>query len=182
MSDDPSVPKGRLKRLTRIAGMATRVGAGLAADRVKRLLGAQSAGADVAAATQVLETLGTLKGAAMKAGQTLSLFANQLPPEARAIIGRLFESQPVDSLLERLSAAGVPCGRVRTIDQVLRDPQLAARQMLIDIPAGAGSVKVPGNPVKLSDVPAIASEPPPALGQHTEEVKEWVRRRQSADA
>jgi len=99
-----------------------------------------------------------------------------------AIIGRLFESQSVDSLLERLSAAGVPCGRVRTIDQVLRDPQLAARQMLIDIPAGAGSVKVPGNPVKLSDVPAIAAAPPPALGQHTEEVKESVRRRQSADA
>ena len=99
-----------------------------------------------------------------------------------AIIGRLFESQSVDSLLERLSAAGVPCGRVRTIDQVLRDPQLAARQMLIDMPAGAGSVKVPGNPVKLSDVPAIAAEPPPALGQHTEEVRESVRRRQSADA
>jgi len=38
------------------------------------------------------------------------------------------------------------------------------------------------NPVKLSDVPAIAAEPPPALGQHTEEVKESVRRRQSADA
>ena len=50
-----------------------------------------------------------------------------------AIIGRLFESQSVDSLLERLSAAGVPCGRVRTIDQVLRDPQLAARQMLIAV-------------------------------------------------
>jgi len=81
-----------------------------------------------------------------------------------------------------LRAAGVPCGRVRTIDQVLCDPQLAARQMLIDIPAGAGSVKVPGNPVKLSDVPAIAAEPPPALGQHTEEVRESVRRRQSADA
>jgi crotonobetainyl-CoA:carnitine CoA-transferase CaiB-like acyl-CoA transferase len=99
-----------------------------------------------------------------------------------AIIKELFESQPVDSLLERLGAAGVPCGRVRTIDQVLRDPQLAARQMLVDIPAGAGSVRVPGNPVKLSGVPEIAAEPPPALGQHTEEVKESVRRRQSADA
>jgi crotonobetainyl-CoA:carnitine CoA-transferase CaiB-like acyl-CoA transferase len=98
------------------------------------------------------------------------------------IIRQLFASQPVDSLLERLSDAGVPCGRVRTIDQVLRDPQLAARRMLIDIPAGAGSVKVPGNPVKLSGVPAIASEPPPALGQHTEDVRASVRRRQAADA
>ena len=62
----------------------------------------------------------------------------------------LFKDQTVDSLFERLGAAGVPCGRVRTIDQVLRDPQLAARQMLIDIPTGAGAVKVPGNPIKLS--------------------------------
>jgi crotonobetainyl-CoA:carnitine CoA-transferase CaiB-like acyl-CoA transferase len=99
------------------------------------------------------------------------------------IIRALFKDQPVDSLLERLNAAGVPCGRVRTIDQVLRDPQLAARQMLIDIAAGTQSVKVPGNPIKLSELPAMASAPPPALGQHTQEVTESVRRRrQSAGA
>ncbi len=88
-----------------------------------------------------------------------------------ALIHDLFKDQTVDSLLERLGAAGVPCGRVRTVDQVLRDPQLAARQMLIDIPTGAGAVMVPGNPIKLSAVPVIADAPPPALGQHTEDVR-----------
>jgi formyl-CoA transferase len=68
-------------------------------------------------------------------------------------------------------AAGVPCGRVRTIEQVLEDPQLAVRQMLIDLPAGSASVTVPGNPVKLSGIPASPAQPPPALGQHTEEVR-----------
>jgi crotonobetainyl-CoA:carnitine CoA-transferase CaiB-like acyl-CoA transferase len=99
-----------------------------------------------------------------------------------AIIRDLFKDQSVDSLLERLDAAGVPCGRVRTIDQVLSDPQLAARQMLLDIPAGTQSVKVPGNPIKLSEVPALAVEPAPALGQHTEEIKRSLRGGKPADA
>lgn len=93
--DNGSIPRGRLSRVTRLAGMATRVGAGLAADRVKRLWGGGSDNsAAEAAALRVLETLGTLKGAALKAGQTLSLFANQLPPEARAIVGRLYSQAP----------------------------------------------------------------------------------------
>jgi crotonobetainyl-CoA:carnitine CoA-transferase CaiB-like acyl-CoA transferase len=98
-----------------------------------------------------------------------------------AIIRDLFKDQSVDSLLERLRGAGVPCGRVRTIDQVLGDPQLAARQMLIDVAAGTQSVRVPGNPVKLSEVPTLAVDPPPALGQHTEEVKRSLRGRRPVD-
>ena len=53
--------------------------------------------------------------------------------ELNEAICLLFRDETVDSLVERLSAARVPCGRVRTIDEVLRDPHLAARQMLIDI-------------------------------------------------
>lgn len=81
-----------------------------------------------------------------------------------------FATQTVDSLLDRLSAARVPCGRVRTIDEVLVDPQLAARQMLVEIATGEGPVKVPGNPIKLSDVEP-ASAAPPSLGEHTAEVR-----------
>jgi crotonobetainyl-CoA:carnitine CoA-transferase CaiB-like acyl-CoA transferase len=87
-------------------------------------------------------------------------------------IREIFKEQTVETLIEKLSAAGVPCGRVRTIGQVLSDPQLAAREMLVDLPTAAGAVKVPGNPIKLSGVPALASEHPPALGQHTEEVRQ----------
>jgi crotonobetainyl-CoA:carnitine CoA-transferase CaiB-like acyl-CoA transferase len=86
-------------------------------------------------------------------------------------IRELFKDRTVSALIESLGAAGVPCGRVRTIDEVVRDPQLAARGMLVDIPAGDASVKVPGNPIKLSDVPTLAAMPPPALGQHTEAVR-----------
>jgi crotonobetainyl-CoA:carnitine CoA-transferase CaiB-like acyl-CoA transferase len=91
-------------------------------------------------------------------------------------IRALFEDTTVDVLLERLGAAGVPCGRVRTIEQVLQDPQLAARQMLMDVAAGNDVVRIPANPIKLSGVPPLRAEPPPALGQHTDEVRQAVRR------
>ena len=86
-------------------------------------------------------------------------------------IRALFANQAVDSLIERLSAAGVPCGRVRTIEEVLEDPQLAARQMFVGIPTSEGIVNTPGNPIKLSALGALASAAPPALGQHTSEIQ-----------
>jgi len=92
MADD-GIRKGRLGRLTRIAGMATQVGADLAKGRLQKWMGGMDAGEE-AAARRVLETLGSLKGVALKAGQTLSMFASGLPPEARAIVGRLFSQAP----------------------------------------------------------------------------------------
>ena len=86
-------------------------------------------------------------------------------------IRALFADQMVDSIIDRLSSAGVPCGRVRTIEEVLDDPQLAARQMLVGIPTSEGTVKMPGNPIKLSDIAALASVAPPALGEHTDEIR-----------
>ena len=90
-------------------------------------------------------------------------------------IRELFEDQTVDSLIERLGKAGVPCGRVRTIEELLGDPQLAAREMFIDIATAERAVKVPGNPIKLSNIPAIASAPPPGLGEHTDVIGRRTR-------
>jgi crotonobetainyl-CoA:carnitine CoA-transferase CaiB-like acyl-CoA transferase len=91
-----------------------------------------------------------------------------------ARICEIFAGRSVDWLLERLSAAGVPCGRVRTIEEVLEDPQLAARDMLVGIPAGELAVKVPGNPIKLSDVGPLPTATPPSLGADTEAVRAAV--------
>jgi crotonobetainyl-CoA:carnitine CoA-transferase CaiB-like acyl-CoA transferase len=93
------------------------------------------------------------------------------------LIVELFRERTVDWLIDHLTSAGVPCGRVRTIDEVLQDPQLAARQMLIDIPAGDRTVKVPGNPIKLSGIPPLPVVPPPALGEHTDAVRRRMRAR-----
>jgi formyl-CoA transferase/CoA:oxalate CoA-transferase len=71
----------------------------------------------------------------------------------------------------RFNAAGVPCGSVRSISEVLADPQLAARQMVAEVQhPTVGRTRVIGSPVKLSATPSSVRTAPPTLGQHTETV------------
>jgi crotonobetainyl-CoA:carnitine CoA-transferase CaiB-like acyl-CoA transferase len=73
-----------------------------------------------------------------------------------------------DALLRALTSAGVPCGAVRSVSEALADPQLHAREMIVELEhASAGTVRVLGNPVKMSDTPIAITSAPPTLGQHT---------------
>jgi CoA:oxalate CoA-transferase len=66
--------------------------------------------------------------------------------------------------LEQLQAAGVPCGPVNDIAQVVADPQVAARNMLVSV-EGLG-LRVAGNPIKLSGFPDPGVRAgPPALDE-----------------
>lgn len=78
-----------------------------------------------------------------------------------------------DELIAALIRRGVPCAPVRTIEELVADPEVARRRMLIDSDfPSRGAIKVTGSPIKLSEVP----EPerprmrPPLLGEHTAEV------------
>ena len=78
-----------------------------------------------------------------------------------------------DSLywLEAFEANDVPCGPINSIDQVFEDPQIIAREMLINVTESrSGTLKMVGNPIKYSrshiDYPAS----PPQLGEQTMEV------------
>jgi len=73
--------------------------------------------------------------------------------------------------LERLTAAGVPCAPVQTVEQFMDDPQVAHNGMLVDREhAVLGKMTTGGVPVKLSQVPYQPTGASPALGQHTREV------------
>lgn len=72
------------------------------------------------------------------------------------------------TLADRLLTSGVPCGAVRTIDQVVADPHTTHREMVVDIGAYRGT----GSPIKLSRTPASYRLPPPGFAQHTNEVLE----------
>jgi formyl-CoA transferase/CoA:oxalate CoA-transferase len=70
-----------------------------------------------------------------------------------------------------LTEAGVPCGSVREISEVLADPQLAARNMIAEVDHPTiGRARVVNSPVKLSETPAGVRTAPPVLGQHTADV------------
>jgi crotonobetainyl-CoA:carnitine CoA-transferase CaiB-like acyl-CoA transferase len=73
-----------------------------------------------------------------------------------------------------MGAAGLPAGPCLADEEVVADPHVAARGMLVEIPRTDGvaqPVLTPGNPVRLSAVPAQpAGRRPPWLGEHTAEV------------
>jgi len=76
-----------------------------------------------------------------------------------------------------LNAAGVPAGPVNTVPAALEQPQVIAREMVVEIEHPvAGTLKMLGSPIKLSAQPPSASpapylrRPPPVLGEHTDEI------------
>ncbi len=88
-----------------------------------------------------------------------------------AILEPIVRARPVAFWVERLEAAGVPCGPINNIAQALADPQVAARALRIDLPHPlAGVVPLVANPIKFSATPPVYDRPPPTLGQHTAEV------------
>lgn len=69
-----------------------------------------------------------------------------------------------------LGEAGVPCGACQDTGEVLSDPHLRAREMIVDIDYPTrGTYQTVGCPIKLSDSP-VAVTRPPRLGEHTAEV------------
>jgi crotonobetainyl-CoA:carnitine CoA-transferase CaiB-like acyl-CoA transferase len=78
--------------------------------------------------------------------------------------------------LDELEKESVPCARVNNLEQAINDEQVQYRNMLVDVahPEG-GSVKVPGNPIKLSSYENEEYSSPPLLGEHTKEVlQKWL--------
>ena len=80
--------------------------------------------------------------------------------------------------LEKLENARIPCARVNNVSQAMSDPQIMARNMVVDLKHPLkGSAQVPGNPIKLSETNEDSYSPPPLLGAHNDEVlKEWLNK------
>ncbi|HTS92613.1 MAG TPA: CoA transferase [Stellaceae bacterium] len=76
-----------------------------------------------------------------------------------------------EAWLERLGARRIPCAPVNDVLSALADPQVLARQMVATVEHPSGrSVRMPGNPVKLSETHEEAFSAPPRLGEHTDAV------------
>jgi crotonobetainyl-CoA:carnitine CoA-transferase CaiB-like acyl-CoA transferase len=91
--------------------------------------------------------------------------------ELEAEINAALADEPVDTWMARFESAGVPAGRIRTMDQVYGWEQLAHLDLIdrVDHPT-AGPLELPGAPVRWSTSGRRPAEPPPTLGQHTDEV------------
>jgi formyl-CoA transferase len=73
-------------------------------------------------------------------------------------------------VMRLMGEAGVPCGATLDTGEVLTDPHLRARDMIVDVDYPTrGTYQTVGCPVKLSDSPADVTRPP-LLGEHTAEL------------
>ena len=87
------------------------------------------------------------------------------------ILSNAMKTKTTREWVEELEKVGISCGPVNTIDQVANDPQIAARNMIIDIHhPEAGQFKVVNSPFKFSRTQFSAKRASPDLGEHTRTV------------
>jgi crotonobetainyl-CoA:carnitine CoA-transferase CaiB-like acyl-CoA transferase len=105
--------------------------------------------------------------------------------ELAGLIEAALATASAASWVERLTAAGVPAGRVRTIDEVYAWEQTRSQGLVVTVDApGLGEVELPGPPVRFDDNAYAGGRerhnPPPRLGEHTASVLAWLAEREAA--
>jgi len=119
---------------------------------------------------RLLEVIGRedLKDVPEYAGQATRIeHADQI----EAIVETWTKERTVDEMLNVLEAADLACSPVPTFGQVANDPQLASRNMQVEVEQLiSGKLRVPGSVFKMSQTPGDPTEPAPFLGQHNAEV------------
>ena len=88
-----------------------------------------------------------------------------------AKLAAIFRADTADRWLARMEARGVPCGPIQSIDEALADPQILAREMVVEMEHPAlGRIRTFNTPIKTEGTWGTRPAPPPLLGEHTEEI------------
>jgi crotonobetainyl-CoA:carnitine CoA-transferase CaiB-like acyl-CoA transferase len=87
------------------------------------------------------------------------------------LIAERMRLRPSADWIREFEAAGVPVGPINRIGDMLADPQVTAREMVVEVEhPRAGRIRALGLPIKFSETPGGVSRAAPLLGQHTDEV------------
>lgn len=101
--------------------------------------------------------------------------ANQ--PELERLLQEIFITKTAQEWIELIESAGVPVSPINDLAYVAEDPQILARNMLVDMKdPSLPNIQVTGNPIKMSALEDITSrEHAPAIGEHNNEIlREWL--------
>ncbi|HVD65544.1 MAG TPA: CaiB/BaiF CoA-transferase family protein [Gaiellaceae bacterium] len=116
-------------------------------------------------ATEVIDRRDLDADARFASNESRVAHREHLEPE----LVRAFAVRGADEWLERLQAAGIPCGAVNAIPEVLAHPQLAHNELIVDVESPAGAIPTVGNPFLVGGArPGLGAVP--GLGEHTAEV------------
>ena len=88
-----------------------------------------------------------------------------------AKIESITATQPRSHWLAIFDANNIPCGPINDYAQVFQDPQVLAREMVVDVEHPTlGTIKALGSPIKMSATPPDVRRRAPLLGEHTREI------------
>jgi crotonobetainyl-CoA:carnitine CoA-transferase CaiB-like acyl-CoA transferase len=91
--------------------------------------------------------------------------------ELRPIIDGVVSRMTRAEVMNALSEVGIPAGPINTVAEILEDPHMHAREMVVElIHPDYGPLKMLGIPIKLSDTPGGVGKAPPKFGEHNAEV------------
>lgn len=89
----------------------------------------------------------------------------------RPLIAEILLQQPTAHWQQLFDENGVPNGPINTIEQVVSDPQILHREMIVEMDHPvANKVKVPGVPIKMSASQGVVKKAAPLLGEDTASV------------
>jgi formyl-CoA transferase len=99
--------------------------------------------------------------------------------ELVAAVDTALGTAPAAHWLTRLDQAGVPAGRVRTLDEVYHWEQTRSQGLAITVDDPVlGTVELPGPPLRFGDRQHAGGraehQPPPRLGEHNESIRAWL--------
>ena len=102
--------------------------------------------------------------------------------EVTRVLNEIFEKRSTQAWVKLLDDAGVANGPINTIAEVFKEPQVIARGLKIELPhAVAGKVTLVASPMRFSETPIKHEIPPPAVGQHTDEILRGVLKKSEAE-
>lgn len=87
------------------------------------------------------------------------------------ILQEILLEHTVDAWIEALLEVGIPSGPINTVADALEDPHIKARGLVQETTlSNDAPLRFVGSPIGLSETPPTVRYPPPALGQHTDEI------------
>lgn len=92
--------------------------------------------------------------------------------ELNKTLEKIFITKTAEEWLKIIEEGKVPCSPINNIEDIMKDEQMIARNMIIDVDdKQAGKIKIAGNPLKMTNIPEVNHRnPAPEIGEHNEKI------------
>ena len=100
-------------------------------------------------------------------------------PDLVAVIEGIFAAEPAEHWLDLLVNAGIPAGKVRSMDDVYSWEQVRSQGLVLEVDHPSyGPLELTGSPLRFDDNAfsggRVTHVAPPTLGQHSDEIRAWL--------